>query len=168
MGLQRVRHHWATFIFKVGTHIHWVNDAIQPSHPLSPPPPPAFSLSQPQGLFQWIDSLHQWPKYWCFSFSISPSNEYSGLISFMIDWFGLLAVQGTLKSLLQHHSLKTSILRCSMKHQCFSLSDTSQVTLPLWASEFASLRRWMWNTWFKMPLNSKSPWPYHQGCFSLH
>ena len=54
-----------------------------------------------------------WPKYWSFSFSISPSNEYSGLISFRIDWFGLLAVQGTLKSLLQHHSSKASILRCS-------------------------------------------------------
>ena len=55
----------------------------------------------------------RWPKYWSFSFSISPSNEYSGLISFMIDWFDLLAVQGTLKSLLQHHSSETSILQCS-------------------------------------------------------
>ena len=60
-------------------------------------------------------SVHhiRWPKYWCFSFSISPSNEYSGLISFRIDWFDLLAVQGTLKSLLQHHSSKSSILRPS-------------------------------------------------------
>src|SRR5574337_604879 len=58
--------------------------------------------------------LHiRWPKCWCFSFSISPSNEYSGLISFRIDWLDLLAVQGTLKSLLQHHSSKASILRCS-------------------------------------------------------
>ena len=55
----------------------------------------------------------RWPKYWSFSFSISPSNEYSGLTSFRIDWLGLLAVQGTLKSLLQHHSSKASILRCS-------------------------------------------------------
>ena len=55
----------------------------------------------------------RWPKYWSFSFSISPSNEYSGLISFRIDWFDLLAVQGTLKSLLQYHSLKASILWCS-------------------------------------------------------
>ena len=55
----------------------------------------------------------RWPKYWSFSFSISPSNEYSGLISFRIDWLELLAVQGTLKSLLQHHSSKASILRCS-------------------------------------------------------
>ena len=55
----------------------------------------------------------RWPNYWSFSFNISPSNEYSGLISFRIDWFDLLAVQGTLKSLLQHHSSKASILRCS-------------------------------------------------------
>ena len=55
----------------------------------------------------------RWPKFWCFSFSISPSNEYSGLISFRMDWLDLLAVQGTLKSLLQHHSSKASILRCS-------------------------------------------------------
>jgi len=56
---------------------------------------------------------HRWPKYWSFSFSISPSNEYSGLISFSIDWLDLLAVQGTLKNLLQHHSLKASVLQCS-------------------------------------------------------
>ena len=63
------------------------------------------------GVFSNKLSLHiRWPKYWCFSFSISPSNDYSGLISFRIDWFDLLAVQGTLKSLLQHHSSKSSIL----------------------------------------------------------
>ena len=95
------------------TYVHWVSDAIQPSHPLLTPSPPAFNLSQHQGLFQWVSSLHRWPKYWSFSFSISPSNEYSGLISFRIDWFDLLAVQGTLKSFLQHHSSKASILLCS-------------------------------------------------------
>ena len=73
------------------THVHWVGDAIQPSHPLSSPSPPAFNLSQHQGLL----------------------NEYSGLISFRIDWFDLLAVQETLKSLLQHHSSKASIHRRS-------------------------------------------------------
>ena len=84
-----------------------------------PPSPPLFSpspliLSQHQGLFQWVSSSHiRWPEYWSFSFSISPSNEYSGLISFRMDWFDLLAVQGTLKSLLQHHSSKASILWCS-------------------------------------------------------
>ena len=91
------------------THVHWVSDGIQPSHPLSSPS--AFNLSQHQGLFPWVTSLHWGPKY-C-SFSINPSNEYSGLISFRIDWLDLLAVQGTLKSLCQHHSSKTSILQPS-------------------------------------------------------
>ena len=213
------------------THVHCVSDAIQPSHPLSSPSPPALNLSQHQGLFKWVSSLHQvakvlefqlqhqalkwipifrgsiscpsilfffgqcqlswivfvvqlpshvwvcypidcsmpcfpvpyhllkevcpnscplywwchpttsssvsllsfclkhfqrsgsfldesalhirWPKYWNFSFSTSPSNGYSGLISFRIDWFDLLAVQGTLESLLQHHNLKASVLQCS-------------------------------------------------------
>ena len=93
------------------THARQVSDAIQPSHSLSSPSPPAFNLFQPQGLFQLVTSLNQAPKDWSFSFSISPSNEYWGLISFRIDWFDLLAVQGTLKSLLQHHSPKASILQ---------------------------------------------------------
>ena len=91
------------------TQVHWVSDAIQPFLHLSSPSPPALYLSQHQGLSQW-----KWPKYWSFSFSISPSNEYSGLrISFRMDWLDLLAVQGTLKSLLQHHSSKVSILQHS-------------------------------------------------------
>ena len=95
------------------THIHWVDDAIQPSYPLLSPGLPAFNLSWQQGLFQWVSSSHQVPKYWSFSFSISPSNGYSGLISFRMDWLDLLAIQGTLKSLLQHHSSKASVLQCS-------------------------------------------------------
>ena len=87
---------------------HWVGDAIQPSHPLSLPSLPAFSLSQDQGLFKWISSSHEVAKV--FSFSLSPSNEYSGLISFRMDMLDLLAVQGTLKSLLQQHCSKASIL----------------------------------------------------------
>ena len=79
------------------THVHWVGEAIQPSHPLSFPSPPAFNLSQHQGLFQRAIFSHQVPKYWSFRFSINPSNDYSGLISFRIDWLDLLAVQGTLK-----------------------------------------------------------------------
>ena len=93
------------------THVHWVT--IQPSYPLLSLSPPAFSLSQHQGLCKWVNFSHQVPKYWSFSFSISPSNKYSGLISFRIDWLDLLSVQGTLKSLLQHHSSVASILRCS-------------------------------------------------------
>ena len=82
----------------VQTHVHWVGDAVQQSHPLLLPSP-ALNLSQHYHI--------RWSNYW--SFSISPSNEYSGLISFRVDWFDLLAVQGTLRSLLQHHSLKASI-----------------------------------------------------------
>ena len=93
------------------THVHWVGDAIQLSHPLLSPALPAVNLSDHQGLSK-VSVLHiRWPKYWSFSFSISPSNEYSGLISFGMDWFDLLAVQGMLKRLLQHYSSKASILR---------------------------------------------------------
>ena len=95
------------------THLHLVGDAIQPSHPLSfsSPLPSIFSRIR---VFSNESALHiRWPKNWSFSFSISPSNEYPGLISFRMDWLGLLAVQGTLKSLLQHHSSKASILRRS-------------------------------------------------------
>ena len=79
-------------------HVHWVHKAIQPSHPLPLPSPFAFSLSKHQSLFQWVSSSHQVAKVLEPCFSISPSSEYSGLISFRIDWFGLFAVQGTLKS----------------------------------------------------------------------
>ena len=89
------------------THVYPVDDAIQPSHPLSSPSPPAFNFSQLQGLFQLASFFVRWSKYWSFSFSISPSNEYQGLISFRMDWLDLLAVQVTLKNLLQHHSSKT-------------------------------------------------------------
>ena len=86
----------------------WYHPAT--SHPLSSPSPPALNLSQNQ-VFSNESALHiRWPKYWSFSFSISPSNEDSELISFRIDWYDLLAVQGTLKSLIQHHSSKASIL----------------------------------------------------------
>ena len=96
------------------THIHWVGDAIQPSHPLPSPSPPAFDLSQHQGLFQWVSSLHQVAKVLQLQFQHQSSSEYPGLISFRIVWFDLLlAVQGTLKSLLQHNSSKVSILWCS-------------------------------------------------------
>ena len=92
------------------TYVHWVSDAIQPSHPLSSPSPPAPNPSQHQSFFQWVNSLHEVAKYWSFSFSIIPSKEIPGLISFRMEWLDLLAVQGTLKSLLQHHSSKASIL----------------------------------------------------------
>ena len=95
------------------THVHRVRDAIQPSHPWLPllllsPIPPSI------GVFSNESTLRmRWPKYWSFSFSIIPSKEIPGLISFRMDWLDLLAVQGTLKSLLQHHSSKASILHRS-------------------------------------------------------
>ena len=95
------------------THAHQNGDTIQPSYPLSSPSPHAPNRSNHQGLFQWVNSSMRWPKYWSFSFNISPSSEHPELISFRMDWLGLLAVQGTLKSLLQHHSSKASILRRS-------------------------------------------------------
>ena len=88
------------------THVHWVGDAIQPSHPLSSPSPPALNLSQHRVFSNESTLSIRWPKYWSFSFNISPSSEHPGLISFRMDWLELLAVQGTLKSLLQHHSSK--------------------------------------------------------------
>ena len=94
------------------THVHRVGDAIQTFHPLSSPSPPAFNLSIRVFSNESVLCL-RWPKYWSFSFSTSSSSEYSGLISLTIDWFDDLAVQGTLKSLLQHHSSKASILLCS-------------------------------------------------------
>ena len=95
------------------THVHLVGDAIQPSHLLSSPSLPTFNLSQHPGLFKWLSSSHQVAKVWSFSFSISPSNECWGPTSLRMDWLDLLAVQGTLKSLLQHSSSKASILWCS-------------------------------------------------------
>ena len=94
-------------------HVHCVGDAIQPSHPLSSASPPAPNLFQHQGLFKWVSSSIRWPKYWSFSFNISPSNQHPGLVSFRMDWLDLLAVQGTLKNLLQYHSSRASILQHS-------------------------------------------------------
>ena len=111
----------------IQTHVHWVCDAIQPSHPLSSPSPPAFSLSQYEDLFKWVSSSHQVVKVLEFQLQhkLKYSNEYSGLISFSIDWLDLFAVQGNLKILLQHHSSKASILCCSafFKVQLTSIHD---------------------------------------------
>ena len=95
------------------THVYRVGGAIQPSHPLSSPSPPAFNLSQHQGLIRWVSSSNQVAKVWEFQLQHQSFHWISGLISFRIDWFAFLAVQGTLKSLLQHHNLKASVLQCS-------------------------------------------------------
>ena len=105
-----VHHHLPAF---TQTHVHWVNDVIQPSHPLSSPSPPAFNLSQHQGLFQLVSSSHQVAKVLEFQLQHQSFHEYSGLISFRMDWLDLLVVRGTHKSLPQHHSSKASVLQCS-------------------------------------------------------
>ena len=125
-------------------HVHWVGDAIQPSCPLLPPSPPALNLSH------WVISSEMtlcisWPKYWSFSFSINPSSEYSGLNSFRIDWFDILAVQGTLKDLLQQHSSKASILQCSaffmvpLSHPYMTTGKTTALTVWTFVGKVMSL-----------------------------
>ena len=117
------------------THIHRVGDGIQSSHPLASPSPPVFNLSCIR-VFSNESVLHiRWPKYWSFSFSISPSNEYSGLISFMMNWLDLLAVQRTLKSLLQHHSSKASI-----QHSAFFIVQLSHPYMT--TGKTIALTRW--------------------------
>ena len=126
-----VPHHLPEF---TQVHVHCIGDAIQPSHLLKPSSP-AIDLSQDQGLFQWVVVQIRWRKYWCFTFSISPSSEYSGLISLKIDWFDLLAVQGTFRSLFQHHSLKASILWHSaffivqLSHSYMTTGETIALTI---------------------------------------
>ena len=127
------------------THVLWVSVAIQPFHPLSSPSPPPCNLSQYQDLFQWVSSSHQVAKVLEPRLSISPSKEHSGLISFRMDWFDLLAVQGTLKNLLQHHSSKSSILRHSaffivqLSHPHMTTGKTIALTRRIFAGKVMSL-----------------------------
>ena len=127
------------------THVHWAGDPIQPSHPLS-------SLSLPSSIFPSIRVFSsesvlciRWPKYWSFSFNISPSNEYSELISFRVDWLDHLAVWGTLKNLLQHHSSKASIFRGStffiiqISHSCMTAGKTIALTVWTFVGKVVSL-----------------------------
>ena len=127
------------------THVHRVTDAIQPSHPLSSPSPPAPNPSQHQSLSNESTLCIRWPKYWSFSFSIIPSKEMPGLISFRMGWLDLLAVQGTLKSLLQHHSSKASILRRSafftvqLSHAYMTTGKTTALTRQTFVGKVMSL-----------------------------
>ena len=125
------------------THANRVSDATHPPHPLSCPSPPAFNLSHHQVFSNELALRIRWPKYWSFSFS--PSNKYSMLISFRIDFFDLLAVPGTLKSLLQDHSLKASIARCSaffmvqLSHPYMTTRKTMALTGWTFVGEMMSL-----------------------------
>ena len=127
-------------------HVHWIGDDIQPSHRLSSLSPPAFNLSQHQGLSQWVSSSHQVAQVLEFqSFSISPSSEYSGLISFRMDWLDLLTVQWTLKSFLQYHSSKASILWLSvsfivqLSHPYMTTGKTIALTRQIFVGKVMSL-----------------------------
>ena len=138
-----VLHYLAEF---AQTHVHWISRAIQTPYPLLPSSSPALNIFQHQGLFQWV-SLHiRWLKYWSFSFNISLSNKYSGLISFRVDWFELLATRGTLKNLFQHHSSKASILRYStfFSVQLSHLYMTTGKTITLTIQPFSV----KWCLWF--------------------
>ena len=118
------------------THVHRVGDAIKPSHALSSPSPPASNPSQNQGLFEWVNTSHEVAKYWNFSLRVSPSNKHPGLVSFRMDWLDLLAVQGTLKSLPQHHSSKPS----DLQHSAFF---TVQLSHPyMTTGKTIALTRW--------------------------
>ena len=108
------------------TRVHWVGDAIQPSHPLASPSPPALNLSQHQGIFKWVSSSHEVAKVLEFQLQHQSFQWIFGLISFRIDWFDLLAVQGALKSLLQHHNLIASILQCSASFMKYIASHKNQ------------------------------------------
>ena len=127
------------------THVHRVSDAIPPPHPLPSPSPPHFKLSNIRVFSNESVLCIRWPKYWSFSFSISPSSEYSGLLSFRMDWLDLLAVQGTLKNLLQHHSSKASILRPSaffivqLSHPYMTTGKTKALTRQAFVGKVMSL-----------------------------
>ena len=126
------------------THVHQTRDAIQTSHPLSSPSPPTFNLAQRQGLFQWVNFSHQVVKVLVLQLQ-HQSFQILGLISFRMDWLDLLAVQGTLRHLLQHHSSKTSILRCSaffivqLSHPYMTTGKTIALTIQTFVSKLMSL-----------------------------
>ena len=128
------------------THVHWVGDAIQLSHPLSSPSPPTFNLSQHQGVFKWVGSLHQVAKVLEFQLSISPSNKYSGLISFRMDWWISLQSKG-----LSRVFSNTTV----QKHQFFStqLSSQSNSHIHTWLLEKPQL-------WLDGPLLLWVVWPF--------
>ena len=123
------------------THVHCVSDAIQPSHPLSSPSPPTFNFPSTRVFYNESVLRIRWPKYWSFSFNISPSNEYSGQITFRIDQLDLLAVQGNLKSVQQHHSSKASILWCSaffmvqLSHPYMTTGKTIALSIELFVGQ---------------------------------
>ena len=138
------------------THVLQVGDAIQPSYPLLSPSPPALNLSQHLGLFKRVSSLHKVARILELQFNISPSNEHTGLISFRMDWLHPLAVQGTLKSFLQHHSSKASILQHSaffivqLSHPYMTTGKTITLTRRTFVDKVMSL---LFNMLFRLVIS---------------
>ena len=141
------------------THVDWVSDVIQPSHSLSPSSLLTVKLSQHLGLFTWVNSPHQVTKSWSLSFKISLNNEHPGLISFRMDLLDLLAVQGTLKSLLQHHSSKAAILWCTaffiaqLSLSYITTGKTTALTRSTFVDEVMSLLFIFFNFYFILFFN---------------
>ena len=129
----------------VQIHVHQGGDAIQPSHPLLSPSPPASIFPSIRVFSNESVVLIRWPKYWSFSFSISPSNAYSGMISFRIDWLDFLAVQGTLENLFQHHRSRASVLHHSalftvqLSYPCMIIGKTIALTRWTFVGKVVSL-----------------------------
>ena len=148
-------------------HIQQVGDAIQPSHPLSSASPPAPNPSRHHSLFQWVNSSHEVAKVLDFSLNIRPSNEHPGLISFRMDWLDLLAVQGTLKSLLQHHNSKASILRCSafftvqLSHPYMTTGKTIALTRRTFVDKVMSL---LFNMLSRLVIGESNGTPLQYSC----
>ena len=163
-------HHFPKF---AQVHVHSIGDAIQLSHPLMPSSPSAFNLSQHQRLFQ--SAVHiRWPKYWSFTFNISPSNKYSELISLKIDWFDLLAVQGTLRSLIQHCSSKASILRCStffivqLSQPYMTTGKTMALTIPTFVGRAMSAFQHTVYVCHSFPMYMYMYFLYNSICISVY
>ena len=170
-GLQHTRLPWLSLSPRVCSNVRWVDDAIQSSHLLCPlllpslfPSIRVFSSELPLNI--------RWPKYWSFSFSISPTSEYSGLISFRIDWLDLLAVQVTLKSLLQHYALKASVLQRSaffmvqFSHPYMTTGKTIALTTQIFVSKVMSLLFHKLSRFVpRVPLGPR--FPHFRSCFSL-
>ena len=130
------------------THVHWVSDTIQPSHPLLSPSPPASVLPSIRVFSNESVLPIRWPKYWSFSFKIRSTNEHPGLISFRMDWLDLLSFQGTLKRLLQHHSSKASILQ----HSAFFIVQLSHPYMT--TGKTIALTRWTFvDKWMSLLFN---------------
>ena len=152
-----VLHHFPEF---AQNHVIWVGDTIQPSHPLSSPSLPAFSLFTINVFSRELARHIRRPKYWSFSFNISPSNEYSESISFRIDWFDLLAVQGALMCLIQNHSSKASVLQCSaffmvqLWHPYMTTGKTITLSMATFVTKVMSLLFDTLSRWYSFfPMN---------------